>query len=143
MEIYNRNYKITSTRVLAAALVILRGPLHSKYQNRLKCPILTRVTHRHYRKSGKERLKDESSDHCRKLIPGTVQTWIGAIVRSRHEQRRPEQLSGRLGNSVLYEGRSVMMMTLSEFDLEAMVLTAKDRRRAKADLVWHNAKMSQ
>jgi len=44
--------------------------------------------------------------------------WCGAVVRSRHEgQRRPEEL-GRRQSTTVYDGRSVMMMTLREDDLE-------------------------
>jgi len=49
-------------------------------------------------------------------VEGTVQTWRDAVVRSRHEQQRPEKL-GRRQSTTVYDGRSVMMMTLSEDDL--------------------------
>jgi len=32
--------------------------------------------------------KEEYSDNYRNLVEGTVQTWRGAVVRSRQEQRR-------------------------------------------------------
>jgi len=40
------------------------------------------------------------------------------VVGSRHEQRRPEKL-GRRQSTTVYDGRSVMMMTLGEDELGA------------------------
>jgi len=62
--------------------------------------------------------KGESSDYtaCRKLA-GTVQTWRDVVVSSRHEQQQPEKL-GRRQSTTVSDGQSVMMITLSEDDLE-------------------------
>ena len=38
--------------------------------------------------------KDESSDDCKELA-GTAATWRGVAVRSRHEQRRPDNRDSR------------------------------------------------
>ena len=45
------------------------------------------------------------------------QSRCSVVVRSRHRQRRPEEF-GRQQSTTVYDGQSVMMMTLSEDDLE-------------------------
>jgi len=84
----------------------------------VKCPIATEVTLQElYRMSGKEQLNRWAS----RRLPensGTVQTWRCVVARSRQgEQQRPEKL-GRRQSIAVYDGRSVMMTTLNEGDVE-------------------------
>jgi len=52
-----------------------------------------------------------------KLVYGTVQTWHGVVVRSRHEQPWPEKL-GRQKSSTMYDRPSVMMTMQTGGDFE-------------------------
>jgi len=56
---------------------------------------------------------------CRKLS-GTMQTVLVAALRLRHGPRRLEKLGRRKWKAV-YDGRLVVMMTLSEYDLEPRI----------------------
>jgi len=60
----------------------------------------------------------------------TVQMWHGVLVSSRHRKRQPEELGCRL-STTMYDGRSVMMMMLSEDNLEPQDTMYSSNERAK------------